>query len=151
MSGRIFPTAQDAENAFYEALERCDLEGMMAVWSEDEEIVCVHPGGTRLTGQDEVRQSWARLFAAGPHARVTIERQVAISGMMLAVHSVFEQFTLPAAARGAERRPEQPVPIVATNVYLRTAAGWRMIVHHASPAPAQPQAEAPDTTPKILH
>jgi len=50
MSSKIFPTAQDAENAFYEALERADLEGMMAVWSEDEEIVCVHPAGQRLAG-----------------------------------------------------------------------------------------------------
>jgi ketosteroid isomerase-like protein len=149
VSGKIFPTAQDAENAFYEALERCDLEGMMAVWSEDDEIVCVHPGGARLTGQDEVRESWARLFAAGPQARVTIERQVAISGMMLAVHSVFENFTLP--KERASQAAGQPLPIVATNVYLRTAAGWRMIVHHASPAPAQPQAAPQEAGPKILH
>jgi uncharacterized protein (TIGR02246 family) len=147
MSTKIFPTAQDAEHAFYEALERCDLEGMMAVWSEDDEIVCVHPAGARLTGQDEIRESWGKIFAAGPRARVTIERQVAISGMMLAVHSVFELFTV------AEAKPEaQPAPIVATNVYLRTAAGWRMIVHHASPAPATPTpAAARDRGPKILH
>src|SRR6185503_15193802 len=105
---RIFPTAQDAENAFYEALERCDLEGMMAVWAEDEEIVCVHPAGARLTGQDQVRESWAKMFAAGPRARLVIEQQVAISGMMLAVHSVYERFTIPQA------KPEQqPAPIVA--------------------------------------
>ena len=147
MTTRIFPTAQDAENAFYEALERCDLDGMMAVWSEDEEIVCVHPAGDRLTGQDQVRESWAKLFAAGPRARLRIEQQVAISGMMLAVHSVFERFTLQGAKREA-----QPVPVIATNVYLRTAAGWRMIVHHASPAPTQPQAApARDNGPKILH
>ena len=48
MPAKIFPTPQDAESAFYEALERADLEQMMAVWSEDEEIVCVHPGGPRL-------------------------------------------------------------------------------------------------------
>ena len=36
MAPRIFPTPQDAEAAFYEALERADLELMMAVWSEDE-------------------------------------------------------------------------------------------------------------------
>jgi hypothetical protein len=66
--------------------------------------------------------------------------------MMLAVHSVFERFVIP------EAKPEaQPVPIVATNVYLRTAAGWRMIVHHASPAPPQPQAAPRDAGPKILH
>jgi len=65
MSARIFPTAQDAENAFYEALERCDLEGMMAVWAEDEEIVCVHPVGERLSGQEQVRESWARISPPG--------------------------------------------------------------------------------------
>jgi uncharacterized protein (TIGR02246 family) len=143
---RIFPTAQDAENAFYEALERCDLDGMMAVWAEDEEVVCVHPAGARLTGQDQVRESWAKLFAAGPRARLRIEQQVAISGMMLAVHSVFETFSIQ-----GQKAEAQPLPIVATNVYLRTAAGWRMIVHHASPAPAQPQAAPRDAPPKILH
>jgi len=145
LSGKIFPTAQDAENAFYQALERCDLDGMMAVWAEDEDIVCVHPAGARLTGQDQVRGSWAKLFAAGPGARLRIEQQVAIGGMMLAVHSVFETFSMPGKAE------PQPAPIVATNVYLRTAAGWRMIVHHASPAPAQPPAAARDAAPKILH
>jgi ketosteroid isomerase-like protein len=145
MSTRIFPTAQDAENAFYEALERCDLDGMMAVWAEDEEIVCVHPAGERLSGQDQVRESWARIFAAGPQARVRIEQQVAISAMMLAVHSVFELFSIP-------NKPQaQAAPVIATNVYLRTAAGWRMIVHHASPAPAQPPAAPRDVPPKILH
>ena len=146
MTTRIFPTAQDAENAFYEALERCDLDGMMAVWAEDEEIVCVHPAGARLTGQDQVRESWAKLFAAGPRARLRIEQQVAISGMMLAVHSVFETFSIQ-----GQKAEAQPLPIVATNVYLRTAAGWRMIVHHASPAPTQPQAAPRDAPPKILH
>jgi hypothetical protein len=82
---------------------------------------------------------------------VHITNQVAISGMMLAVHSVHENFTL----EGAARRDTPPLPVVATNVYLRTAAGWRMIVHHASPAPAQPQQQKPaqprDTGPKTLH
>ena len=147
MSPRMFPTAQDAENAFYEAFERCDLEGMMAVWAEDEDIVCVHPGGPRLTGQDQVRESWARIFSGGPRARVHIASQVAISGMMLAVHSVHENFTIEGQSRG----DAQPLPIVATNIYLRTAAGWRMIVHHASPAPAQPASAPKDTPPKMLH
>jgi ketosteroid isomerase-like protein len=149
VSARIFPTAQDAENAFYEALERCDLDGMMAVWAEDEEVLCVHPTGGRLTGQDQVRESWAKMFAAGPRARLQVTQQVAIGGMMLAVHSVFENFSLEGAAPGDAR----PLPIVATNVYLRTAAGWRMIVHHASPAPAQPAPTGPsrDAPPKMLH
>ena len=78
MSARIFPTPQDAENAFYEALERRDLELMMAVWAEDEEIVCVHPGGPRLTGQEQVRDSWRQIFASGQRLRVQLAQQVAL-------------------------------------------------------------------------
>src|SRR2546423_14950128 len=99
VSGRIFPTAQDAENAFYEALERCDLEGMMAVWAEDDEIICVHPTRPRLTGPEQIRESWARIFSRGPRARVHITNHVALSGMMLAVHSVHENFVLPRQAQ----------------------------------------------------
>ena len=145
MTSRIFPTAQDAENAFYEALERGDLEGMMAVWAEDEDIICVHPTGPRLSGQDQVRESWAKIFAAGAGPRVHITQQVAVTGMMIAVHSVHENVTIAGDARAQ-------VPVVATNVDLRTAAGWRMIVHHASPAPAQTETVQPrETPPKFLH
>lgn len=144
MSGKIFPTAQDAENAFYEALERGDLEGMMAVWSEDEDIVCVHPTGPRLSGQDQVRESWAKIFAGGAGPRVHISQQVAVTGMMIAVHSVHENFTVE-----GDSRPQ--LPVIATNVYLRTAAGWRMIVHHASPAPGQPDSAPREAPPKLLH
>jgi uncharacterized protein (TIGR02246 family) len=144
VSARIFPTAQDAENAFYEALERCDLEAMMAVWSEDEEIVCVHPAGQRLAGQEQVRQVWRQMFAGGPNMRVQITQQVAIAGVMIAVHSLQENITV-----SGEQRPRPPM--VSTNVYLRTAAGWRMIVHHASPAPGEPAAGPAPAAPKMLH
>jgi uncharacterized protein (TIGR02246 family) len=142
MPARIFPTPQDAEAAFYEALERADLELMMAVWSEDEDIVCVHPGGPRLSGQDQVRDSWRQIFAGGARARLHVTQQVAITGSMVAVHSVHENFSMP-----VERKPLQAV--VATNVYLRSPAGWRMVAHHGSPAPggAEPAPQAP----KILH
>jgi uncharacterized protein (TIGR02246 family) len=147
MSSKIFPTAQDAENAFYEALERADLDGMMAVWSEDEEIICVHPAGQRLAGQAQVRDAWRQMFAGGPGMRVQVAQRVAVSGMMIAVHSVHENITV-----SGERRARPP--IVATNVYLRTPAGWRMIAHHASPAPTEAAAEpvqAAPAGPKTLH
>ena len=147
MTTKIFPTARDCQNAFYEALERSDLDAMMAVWSEDEDIVCVHPAGQRLAGQAQVREVWRQMFAGGPGMRVRISQQVVISGVMLEVHSVHESITV-----AGEQRPRPPM--VATNIYLRTAAGWRMIAHHASPAPGgeQPAAEAPPpAAPKILH
>ena len=138
----IFPTAQDAENAFYDALESADLDAMMAVWADDEEIVCVHPGWPRLAGQDQVREGWRRIFSGSPKMRVQLSQQVAVSEVMVAVHSVHESITL-AGEKGAQ------APVVATNVYLRTAAGWRMVAHHGSVVPGE--AQAPRDAPQTLH
>jgi len=142
VTDKIFPTAQDAEAAFYEALERGDYQTMAAVWAEDEDVLCVHPGGPRLRGTDEVLAQWKRIFEGGQRLQVRITQQVVIAGMMVAVHSVQENFSVPGETRSMPA-------VVATNVYLRTAAGWRMVVHHGSPAPGP--AETPRDTPKILH
>ena len=37
-------------------------------------------------------------------------------------------------------------PVVATNVYVRGALGWRMVLHHASPAPPERGTEPPRKT-----
>lgn len=142
MKKTTFPTPQDAEAAFYEALERGDLEAMMEVWAEDEEIVCVHPTGPRLSGYDQVRESWAHIFHSRQRLQVHLSHQVYASGMMIAVHSVHENFVI-----AGEDQPRGPV--VATNVYLRTGNGWRLLVHHASPAPAG--AARGSDGPKVLH
>ena len=142
MKKSTFPTPQDAESAFYEALEAADLEAMMEVWADDEDIVCVHPGGPRLAGFEQVRSSWAQIFGSGQRLKVQISNQVVLSGMMLAIHSVHENILVQ-----GESRPRAAV--AATNAYLRTGNGWRMILHHGSPAPVE--ARAPAESPKILH
>ena len=142
MKKSTFPTPQDAEAAFYEALEAADLEAMMEVWADDEDIVCVHPGGPRLAGFEQVRSSWAQIFGSGQRLKVHVSNQVVLSGMMLAIHSVHENIV----SQGESRLR---APVAATNVYLRTGNGWRMILHHGSPAP--PDARASTESPKILH
>lgn len=137
----IYPTPQDAEAAFYDALERADLDALMAVWAEDEEIVCIQPGGPRMTGYASVRESWRRIFESGQRLTVTISQPVVLQGMLVTVHSLCEQIGL----RGGEAG--QTAPLMATNVYVRGAHGWRLLVHHASPAPPESFAEPP----KILH
>lgn len=135
----IFPTPQDAESAFYEALERADLDGMMAVWAEDEEVVCVHPGGPRLLGYTTVREAWRRIFAAGARLRVRISHPTVMQGPFTSLHTVIEHVSV---------RDDESVraPVVATNVYVRGAMGWRMVAHHASPAPPDSVSDAPKKT-----
>lgn len=139
----VFATPQDAETAFYEALERADLAAMMAVWAEDEEIVCVHPTGPRLCGYAQVEESWRRLFSGGPRLKVRLSHQVYLQGLMLAIHSLHENISV-------EGDDDFRPPIVATNIYLRGALGWRMLVHHASPAPPPTEASA-EERPRTLH
>jgi len=141
----LFASPQDAEAAFYEALTKADLESMMAVWADDDDIYCVHPGGARITGVEQVRESWRQIFASGQTLRFQLREQQQVQGMMLSVHSVYEQITVV-----GDPRPRGPV--IATNVYHRAERGWRMVAHHASPAPASSEPEPRRAAaPKTLH
>ena len=137
---KIFASPQDVEAAFYEALERCDIDAMMAVWAEDEEVVCVHPGGPRLSGYAMIRESWRRIFANGRKLRVRLAQQTAVITPFAMVSTVLEHIaTLDDENLSA--------PVAATNVYVRGALGWRMVARHASPVPPTSIGEAP----RILH
>ncbi len=142
MKRMLFTTAQGAEAAFYDALEKADLDAMMAVWADDEDIVCVHPGGMRLVGTEQVREAWRQIFANATALRFNLRHLRKIDGMTLAVHSVYEQIAVSGEAQARH-------PVVATNIYLRTETGWRMVAHHASLAPASPDGE--NRRGKVLH
>ena len=142
MITKNYATPQDAEQAFYRAFELADLVEMMAVWAEEEEIVCVHPGGGRRSGVVEVREAWRQVFAQGPRLRFRLAGNRVFSGRMMSVHSVYEHVTVSGDPRPAN-------PILSTNIYVLTDRGWRMLVHHASPlAPESAPQEAP---PSVLH
>ena len=130
----IYTTPTDAASAFYHAFEAKDIDAMMATWAEDEDIVCVHPGGARLVGYDAVRQGWEQLFAGEARLAFRLEQMVVIETVGLAMQSAVEHVTLAndQSSRGAA---------VCTNVFLRTPHGWRMVMHHASPAPEITPAE----------
>ena len=124
-------SAQQAEAAFYAAFEHADVDAMMAVWVEDEAVFCVHPGGGRLCGVAAVRGAWRSIFSEGPTLRFELVDLQTFTLPTVAVHTLYERI----AVRG-EGGPSHLV--MATNIYLLTAAGWRMLGHHASPLPRSP-------------
>lgn len=128
MKKQIFSSAAEVEAAFYEALARSDLEAMMAVWAEDEEVVCIHPDGPREIGLAAVRESWRKLFSGGIRLVVRISHQVVSASMLLTVHNVVEHISV----EGDDRLHP---PMIATNTYVRGALGWRMVMHHSSTIP----------------
>ncbi|MEQ1684425.1 MAG: nuclear transport factor 2 family protein [Burkholderiaceae bacterium] len=116
----------EIEQQFYEALQRGDIERLMAVWSDDEDISCVHPGGPRVVGAGAIRAAFDAMFANGTiDARPEKVRRLQTHSC--AVHSVLEQ------VRVMTEEGPQSAWVIATNVYVKGAQGWRLVAHHASP------------------
>lgn len=131
----IYTTPTDAALAFYQAFEAKDLDAMMSTWAEDEEIVCIHPGRGRLVGYEAVRAGWEQIFSGDGRMSFRLDEVIAIETVGLALQSALEQITL-----GGEGRVYGTA--IATNVFMRTPSGWRIVTHHASAAPDVPNNDA---------
>ena len=135
--------AADIEAAFYEALQTADIDKLMACWADEDEIVCVHPGGPRVIGAAAIRASFEAMFANGA-IRARPQRLRRTVSVASAMHNVLERIEI-ATAEGL-----QHAWVIATNVYHKTAQGWRMVAHHASPGTAH-EAQEVSETPSVLH
>ncbi|RZL39458.1 MAG: DUF4440 domain-containing protein [Rubrivivax sp.] len=123
----MLASPDDTEAQFYEALQHADLDHLMALWADDEDVACVHPGGPRTVGLPAIRAAFAAVFERGA-VTVHPERVRRLHSGDCAIHHVLERVQRTGA-------PEQAW-VIATNVYLKTAFGWRLVLHHASPGGA---------------
>jgi ketosteroid isomerase-like protein len=136
--------ADDVEAAFYEALQRGDIDALMNCWADEDEIFCVHPGGPRLVGADAIRAAFDRMFANGGVIRAVPVRVRKVESLASAVHNVLERLEV-LTVEGRRH-----AFVLATNVYHKTPQGWRMVAHHASPGSTQEPIEASEA-PQMLH
>lgn len=118
--------ADDIEIAFYEALQRGDIDKLMTCWDDEDEMVCIHPGGAWLVGPTAIRNAFDAMFSNGS-IRVQVVRVRKLDTLSASVHSVLERVDV-LTDKGAGH-----TYMIATNVYHQTAQGWRMVAHHASP------------------
>ncbi len=122
----LLASPDDTETQFYEALQQADLDHLMALWADDEEVACIPAGGARFVGLPAMRAAFEALFQQGG-LQVHAERVRRLHSGDCAIHHVLERL----------QRPGAPTTLViATNVYLKTAFGWRLVLHHASPGSA---------------
>jgi hypothetical protein len=133
-----YETAQDAEDAFYDAIDDRDAERLRGVWDDSADIACLLPMQPLLHGQD-VHSAWAPLFEADMQLDIAVRHVRWLELGDLAIHYVEEFVRVPG-------RPPQP-PFFATNLYRRGSNGWRMILHQNSPAPPPPGAMPPGMGP----
>jgi len=116
--------------AMYEAFESADVDRMARVWDEvaPEAVVCVHPGWPMLRGRDHVLRSWSAVMAGTDYIQFFLtDVQVSVHGdtaVVTCTENVLTEVTERTRGAGA---------VVATNVLVRRADGWRVQVHHGSP------------------
>jgi ketosteroid isomerase-like protein len=136
-------TADDIEAAFYEALQNADITQLMACWADEDEVVCVHPGGPRLIGGGAIRAAFEAMFANGS-IQARPERLHKVESLASSVHNVLEHVEV------LTTDGPRHACVIATNVYHKTPQGWRLVAHHASPGTASEAAEA-GAAPQVLH
>lgn len=120
-----FASSDFAEAAFYEAINKGNLSDLMTVWSEDEDVVCIHPTGQHFQGLVAIREGWQRVIAQ--RLRVTPSLIYRWESVLTAVHLVQETLFV-----GDDETPHGP--LFSTNLYVRGPKGWRLVLHHSSAA-----------------
>ena len=149
-------TPDEVEAQLYTALRQGDLERLMGLWADDDEIVCVHPGGERVIGAAAIRASFESIFTNGG-IPVQPEQVHRLLHLGFALHHLVERIEVPGLP-GQPGQPGQPHDsgpqtgwVLPSNVYVKTSAGWRLAAHHASPGmPSEPPLHGSDA-PTTLH
>ena len=147
-----------ANTAFYEAMERGDLEALSALWlgegddgtdgAEDITPSVVHPGWPVLTGRGEVLRSYALIMANTEYIQFFLtDVEIAVAGRTALVTCTENILSGAPAEEGSELGPLVGQLVVATNVFRRTPDGWKLWSHHASPVLAETDEEEGDSSP----
>jgi len=116
-----------ANQAFYRAFEKKDLETMEAVWSKGLGCLCIHPGRDALKGWADIRMSWERIFQNTQYLEIdtdvlTLEVGGDVGYVVLVEHVL---------QIGSGRRIE--AQSMATNGFERMGGRWYLTHHHGSP------------------
>lgn len=120
-----------ANDAFYVAFAGRDVAAMEGLWSQRHPVTCIHPGWLPLEGREAVMQSWEAILD-NPNAP-------AIACLNASAHLLGDiAYVL------CQERLEHGF-LVATNVFVREPAGWKIVHHQAGASP--PPSDIPDALP----
>ena len=112
-----------ANQAFYDAHERRDLDAMRAVWEHSDRSSCIHPGWPILRTWANVEASWRRILEGpGRNQFILTNESVAVEGDVAWV--TVDENLVDVSGAGT---------VAATNLFAKTDGRWRLVLHHGSP------------------
>lgn len=116
-----------ANEAFYRAFEKKDLEAMAAVWSQGISSLCVHPGRKVLQGWEDIQFSWEQIFRNTRYLEIETEILAIEQNENLAYVILRENLLQVVGRRRVQAQS------MATNLFERMGDRWYLIHHHGSP------------------
>ncbi len=133
-----------AHRALYDAVEAGDADLMSALWVDDPETSCVHPGAPILRGTSDVVRSWVVLMAQIGYIQFFLT-DVQVTTLPLGSDAP-ETAVVSCTENILSGDPDQPGGILAatsfgaataqsTSILVRHGAGWQFWLRHASPVP----------------
>ncbi len=116
-----------ANEAFYRAFEKKDIEAMSAVWSQGTGSLCIHPVRNVLRGWKDIHSSWELIFRNTQY--IEIETDILATEIRDNVAYVVLVEKLLQVSGGRRVQAQS----VATNIFERMASKWYLVHHHGSP------------------
>jgi len=116
-----------ANQAFYRAFEKKDIEAMGAVWSQGTGCLCIHPGRNVLKGWEATCSSWAQIFRNTEYLEIDLDIISAEVSGNLAYIVLVENLLQVVGGRPIKAQS------TATNIFERMGQRWYLVHHHGSP------------------
>lgn len=121
-----------ASERFYAALNSMangDASAMAEIWEHGDDVTVQHPVGGRDVGWDQIAESWQQVAAIASEGRVERRDQRLCVIADAAFETGVEQVSVKLAGHPVQTQMR------VTNVYRRTADGWKIVHHHTDPSP----------------
>lgn len=116
-----------ANQAFYRAFEKKDIEAMGRIWSKGSGSFCIHPGRGVLKSWDQICLSWEQIFKNTSYFEIETDIITVEISDNLAYLVLTEN--LLQVVRGKRLEAQS----VATNIFERMSQQWYLVHHHGSP------------------
>lgn len=116
-----------ANETFYRAFEKKNIEILSEICSHGSATVCIHPGRDALQGWENIRSSWVKIFKNTNYLEIETEIISAeVSGNLGYVVLIEKLFQV---VRGRKMEAKS----IATNIFESMGEKWYLIHHHGSP------------------
>ena len=116
-----------ANEAFYRAFEKKDIEAMSVIWSQGTGSLCIHPGRNVLRGWREIELSWLQIFRNTKYLEIETEIIAVEIRDNVAYVILIEKLLQIVGGRSVQAQS------MATNIFERMASKWYLVHHHGSP------------------